>query len=141
MLEEMGEYFRWAHEEAFKGIPHSYAETTEKDHGRIEVRRVWATEDLDWLPRRKDWKGLRSAELVESERIIGEKRSLEQQIYINSLPGNDAEGLGAIVRGHWTEVPFESSEIPHAVIGFGGNPDQGICPVGTEAWRFGGPFP
>lgn len=39
---------------------------------------------------------------MESERIISEKRSLEQRIYISSLPGSDAEGLGAIVRGHWS---------------------------------------
>lgn len=102
MSEEMAEYFRWAREEKFRGLPHSYAETTEKDHGRIEIRRVWATEDLDWLPQKKNWKGLKSAVLVESERIVGEKRSLDQRIYISSLPGSDAEGLGAIVRGHWS---------------------------------------
>ena len=39
---------------------------------------------------------------MESERIVGEKRSLDQRIYISSLPGSDAEGLGAIVRGHWS---------------------------------------
>ena len=102
MSEEVAEYFRWAREEKFHGLPHSYAETTEKDHGRIEIRRVWATEDLDWLPGKKEWKGLKSAVLVESERIVGEKRSLDQRIYISSLPGSDAEGLGTIVRGHWS---------------------------------------
>ncbi len=47
MSEEMAEYFRWAREEAFRGLPYSYAEMTEKGHGRIEIRRVWAMEDLD----------------------------------------------------------------------------------------------
>lgn len=33
------------------------------NQGRIEVRRVWATEDQDWLPGKEDWKGLKSAVL------------------------------------------------------------------------------
>lgn len=63
---------------------------------------MWATEDVDWLPGKKDWKVLKSAVLVESERIIGGQQSLEQRIYISRLPGNDAKVLGAIVRGHWS---------------------------------------
>jgi predicted transposase YbfD/YdcC len=33
---------------------------------------------------------------------MGDKSSLEHRIYISSLPGSDAEGLGTIVRGHWS---------------------------------------
>lgn len=62
---------------------------------------MWATEDLDGRPEKKDWKDLKSAVLVESERTIGGQQNLEQRIYISSLPGNDAKGLGAIMRGHW----------------------------------------
>jgi len=101
MASDVAEYFSWAREKQFRGIPHCYAETTEKDHGRIEIRRVWATEDLDWLNAKQKWAGLKSLILVESERIIGEKQSIEQRYYISSLPGKDAEALGAIVRGHW----------------------------------------
>ena len=35
-------------------------ETCEKDHGRLETRRVVATEQIDWLHDSHAWPGLRS---------------------------------------------------------------------------------
>ena len=35
--------------EKFKDVEHVYHETTEAGHGRIDTRRVWATDQIDWL--------------------------------------------------------------------------------------------
>jgi predicted transposase YbfD/YdcC len=34
---------------AFRDLPHTTTETVDGDHGRIEARRAWATDDLAWL--------------------------------------------------------------------------------------------
>jgi predicted transposase YbfD/YdcC len=72
----------------------------EAGHGRIECRRVFATDNLEWLEQRFEWKDLRSIVRVESIRQIGEKREHENRYYISSLP-KDAERLAKAIRGHW----------------------------------------
>ena len=89
-----------AHATGFRGIPHTYTESTDGDHGRIEVRRVWATEEIGWLADRAAWKDLRSLIVVDSERIIGEKSTRERRMFISSLPG-EAARIAPAVREHW----------------------------------------
>ncbi len=51
-------------------------QTIEKDHGRLEVRRCWATDDpavLAWLDPERTWPGLRSVAAVEGERRRGRR--------------------------------------------------------------------
>ena len=36
-----------------------YHETVDNDHGRLEVRRHWSTDDIAWLKARHDWSGAR----------------------------------------------------------------------------------
>ncbi|MBA2276877.1 MAG: ISAs1 family transposase, partial [Chloroflexia bacterium] len=55
--------------------PAEQVRTVEKDHGRIEVRRCWASDDpalLAWLDPERPWPGLRSVAAVEAERRLGE---------------------------------------------------------------------
>lgn len=40
----------------FKNTPHSYFETVEKGHGRVEARRCWITDQISWLDVKNDWK-------------------------------------------------------------------------------------
>jgi len=43
----------------FAGMDHDFWEQTQKGHGRIETRRVWCTEEVQWLRRRQpQWAGL-----------------------------------------------------------------------------------
>jgi predicted transposase YbfD/YdcC len=84
----------------WKDVPHSVFEETDKGHGRIEIRRVIATDDLGWLPQRKEWRGLASIAMVESTRIIGEKETTERRYFISTLPA-DAAKIGRAVREHW----------------------------------------
>lgn len=81
-----------------------YAETTDVGHGRKEVRRLWASEDLDWLVQKGAWAGLQSVVMIESERHVGDTVSRQRRYFISSLSGHepaDAERLLGAVRSHW----------------------------------------
>ena len=77
-------------------------QTCEKDHGRLETRRVVATEQIAWLQDSHDWPGLRSIAKVESRRELLAEAKVEEETryYLSSLPG-DAQQIGAAVRSHW----------------------------------------
>ena len=81
--------------------PHSVAETVEKDHGRIEVRRCFAFDQIDCLAKPEQWADLKSFAVIESERCIQGKTSVERRFYLSSLPADAARLLTAI-RAHWT---------------------------------------
>ena len=46
--QDVADYFDWAEKIGFKEIAHTFSATLEKDHGRIEERRCWATSDIAW---------------------------------------------------------------------------------------------
>lgn len=75
-------------------------ESTDKGHGRIEIRRTYQSADIDWFADKALWQGLRSVVMIESERIIGEKKTSERRYYISSLP-LDARKAGKSIRDHW----------------------------------------
>jgi predicted transposase YbfD/YdcC len=75
-------------------------ETVDGDHGRIEIRRYRQVSDLQWFEERSQWKGLQSVGMVEAERYIGEKISVERRYYLSSLALN-VEQFAEAVRGHW----------------------------------------
>ena len=93
-------FFADARAHAFQGLPHTTAETVDGDHGRIEVRRAWATDDLAWLADRRRWPGLRSVVCVEAARTVGDHTTREPRFFISSLPP-DAAHLARVVRSHW----------------------------------------
>ena len=72
----------------------------EKDHGRLETRRVVATEQIAWLQDSHDWPGLRSIAKVESRRELLAEGKVEEETRYCSLPG-DAQQIGQAVRSHW----------------------------------------
>ncbi len=75
--------------------------TLDGEHGRIEQRRGYALEIADrGLLDTEGWVDLRSVLLVEAQRTLGEKTSLEQRLFITSL-GADAQRLMRAVRCHW----------------------------------------
>lgn len=85
----------------FKGTWHDRHEDTDAGHGRIETRKVWVTDELDWLKVAKDWPRLKSVVCVEATReVIGQPASVERRYYITSHKP-DAEQLAKAIRGHW----------------------------------------
>lgn len=77
-----------------------FHQTLEKDHGRIETRRYWQSQTLEWFADLKQWEGLRSVGVVESVREIGEARTTERRYYLSSL-ALDIGSFARAVRSHW----------------------------------------
>lgn len=81
--------------------PHSFFASVEKNHGRIEQRRCFAFDQLDCLYKPEQWSDLKSFVVIEAERTIRGKTSVEHRYYISSLPA-DAQRIGSAVRQHWS---------------------------------------
>jgi len=85
---------------------HSRFETTDGDHGRIEVRRHLVSHDVDWLstarrfPGEPRFPGLRAIAVVEDEVERNGSTSRERRYYLSSLP-IDAKLFAYAVRCHW----------------------------------------
>ena len=80
--------------------PHSFDEVVEKNHGRVEVRRCYAFNQIDCLASPERWPDLISFAVIASERTIKDKTTLELRFYISSLPA-DAARLNRSIRQHW----------------------------------------
>ena len=79
------------------------ATTTDKGHGRLEIRRQTVLSDaetLAWLQTAHQWPGLAAVGRVEAERRIGEHVSRETRYYVLSR-ALSASAFGAAVRSHW----------------------------------------
>jgi predicted transposase YbfD/YdcC len=75
-------------------------ETVEKDHGRIETRRYYQSDCLDWFADKGKWEGLRSVGMVEAIRETDGKTTVERRYYLSSLK-LEVETFARAVRGHW----------------------------------------
>jgi predicted transposase YbfD/YdcC len=89
-----------AQQRGWRDVPHSFVQTTDNEHGRLETRRYWITETIDWLADKPQWEKLRSIGLVEREVEVDGKVQTERAYYLSSLPAA-AERFAAAVRGHW----------------------------------------
>lgn len=87
-------------ENAFEKTAHDYYETIEKGHGRVETRRYWITNKIDWLDSKNEWEKLTTIGLVESERYIKGETSTEMRCFICSIKPN-AKKFATAVRQHW----------------------------------------
>lgn len=72
----------------------------ETSRNRIEKREVWATKDLEWLPQKSDWRGLKSLACLKSTRTIKGIKTVQFNYYISSLLDN-AQKIGYAIRSHW----------------------------------------
>jgi predicted transposase YbfD/YdcC len=97
---EVKSFFDDAQQRGFAGIAHQYCETVEKEHGRLEQRRYWITEAIDWFAERDQWEKLRSMALVEAQRTVNGQTSTERRYYFCSIAA-DAALLAQAVRQHW----------------------------------------
>jgi predicted transposase YbfD/YdcC len=70
------------------------------NHGRIETRRCWAYDAVDRLYKNEQWQDLRSFAVIERERTVGDRTSIERAYYISSLPA-DAAQIARAVKSHW----------------------------------------
>lgn len=77
-------------------------EIIDGDHGRVETRRYWITNNISWLSQLDEWSGLNSIGMVEYEqtdKATGETQ-IERRCFISSLRAS-AEPFANAVRLHW----------------------------------------
>lgn len=101
LYEDVSQLFSAARNQDFKNISHQFYESVEKGHGRIETRRYWTMGNTDYLIGAEKWAGLKSIGMVESERQVNGKVSLEQRYYILSIE-SDVSKFAEAVRSHWS---------------------------------------
>lgn len=104
ILEDVEELFAGCDAVNFSDVPHDYAQTVEKNHGRIEIRRCWTLttpEYLAYLRRHADWQDLTTVMRVTRERQIADQTSQETAYFISSRSTSAAAFLAA-VRQHWS---------------------------------------
>jgi predicted transposase YbfD/YdcC len=77
-----------------------FIEQTDAGHGRVEVRRCWTADVATRWAVTAEWPGLRTVAMIERERHIGAKISVERWYYLSSLP-SDAALIARAVREHW----------------------------------------
>jgi predicted transposase YbfD/YdcC len=77
-----------------------FHEETQRNRDRKEVRRCWTTASLSKLDMAENWKGLNQIALVETERTIHGKTSLEKRYYICSTKLSAKETI-QYSRNHW----------------------------------------
>ena len=80
----------------------AYKLTRENAHSQVEVREYYQTEDVNWLPQKKNWKGLKS---IGMERKTIERRdgttTVDYRYFISSIE-EDIELFRRSVRQHWS---------------------------------------
>lgn len=89
-------------ESDYKAYDYDHTKTTEKGHGRIEVRECWSISTpvlLHNLRGAARWKSLKSVVRIRSQRRVGEKQTTENRYYIASI--DKAGPILAATRFHW----------------------------------------
>ena len=104
LYEDISVLFAVDQAQNFKYASFEYAKTTNKGHGRIDIRECWSTshpEYLNLIRNGQNWIGLKSIAMVICTRIIDGKETRRVRFYISSLPSN-ADRLLYAVRRHWS---------------------------------------
>jgi len=100
LAKEVEAFFTEADKNSYNGMSVDFYETKDVNHGRIEYRRYWLTDDIDGIAGAESWPGLKTVGMVESERHVDDDVSIEYRYYISSIE-NDAKKFGDGVRAHW----------------------------------------
>ncbi len=101
--DDVRDLFEGAEEFDFEGVPHDYATTLNKGHGRVERRKCWVISDplsLEYLRTGQSWPNLRSVVKVTGHRDTDKGTTEQPRYYISSLDG-PAQRLLETVRRHW----------------------------------------
>jgi len=100
--QEVQEFFAWAlNEQCIDDAKIRYFETTDGDHGRIEKRGYWVSDEIDRLESNGQWYGLRSIAMAEAQRTHKGETTVEHRFFISSLSLDRAEETAHAVRAHW----------------------------------------
>jgi len=103
LYEEIKEYFEFLDEgKRTEELPEDIWESDlEKDHGRIEKRRIRTACDIGFLTGKKQWKDIKTIIEYRCERTVGEETTTTYKYYISSKDTSACE-FGRIIRNHWS---------------------------------------
>jgi len=73
--------------------------TAEKAHGRVEIRKYYLSDDIEWLKTNHPWSGINSIGMVESETTKNGITTTERRFYITTL--TNIKTFATAVRAHW----------------------------------------
>jgi predicted transposase YbfD/YdcC len=80
--------------------PFDTFETVDGEHGRIETRRYFTSNEIGWLPGKNEWSGLNTICMAVREREVNGKTSTEASYFISSLE-NHTPTIARAIREHW----------------------------------------
>jgi predicted transposase YbfD/YdcC len=101
LFEDVQWLFQQAQASGFEDVAHSFAQSIDKGHGRIEIRRCWTMTELDYLVQLPLWSGLQTIVMVQSERHCNGQITIEDRFFISTLASQATLLLNA-VRTHWS---------------------------------------
>ena len=78
-----------------------YHKTVDKDHGRIETRECYISEDIGWLSSRDKWENLNGIGVIISKTEQSGVVSFQSNYFIYSCKGLSAEQIMRSKREHW----------------------------------------
>jgi len=77
-----------------------FYKSIDKDHGRIETRKCYVTNDINWIGTKFEWSNLKSIVAIISTRSIKGITSVETRYFLTSLEPNARNNL-FVSRAHW----------------------------------------
>jgi predicted transposase YbfD/YdcC len=104
LFEDVQELFAGAQEVNFWDLEHTFAKTTHKNHGRIEVRECWSVTDPDFLHYLRGfehWKNLRALVKRSARRQTATGTTQEERYFLSSWKAPAKHMLRA-ARSHWS---------------------------------------
>jgi len=78
----------------------AYHRTVEKARGGLEEREYWQSDDIEWLPQKGEWAGLKSIAMTRNTITKNGQKTIETRYFISSLPV-DVKEVARAIRGHW----------------------------------------
>ncbi len=66
--DEIYSFFDQAEAVNFEGIDHDQQKGCEENRGRKESRHIYVTQNIDWLPMKDEWKGIKSVAYLLTQR-------------------------------------------------------------------------
>ena len=97
---DVDEYFKFALEDKKTRKKLKAAKNFNKEHGRIEERKCYVSNDVEFIQNLKDWENLKSIIMVENYRETGDDETRVKRYYISDLELSAEEFL-KIIREHW----------------------------------------
>lgn len=85
-------------------LPFESWESVDKDHGRLEERKVYICRDLSLVSSRERWKKLSYIAMAEARRtdLTTDETSVFQRYFIGSSESQPPEEVARLIRRHWS---------------------------------------